>query len=74
MNAAGQIDGLRAQIAADAAALVAINEGEEAARTLASANGAELVGFEWLDNRYTEVEVRVRLDNREATATASLTG
>lgn len=73
MNAAGQVDQLRSQIAADAAALAAIHEGEEAARTLAQANGAELVAIEWLNDLGTAVTVRIRHDNRESTATAALT-
>jgi hypothetical protein len=73
LNAMGQLDHLRAQIAADAAALVAIHEGEDAARALADANGAELIQIDWLNDIHTQVEVRVRVDNRESTATATLT-
>jgi hypothetical protein len=73
MNAAGQVDHLRAQIAADAAALVAVHEGEDAARALANANGAELIQIEWLNEFHTQVEVRVRVDNRESDSTAALT-
>jgi hypothetical protein len=73
MNASGQVDHLRAQIAADAAALVAIHEGEDAARELANANGAELLELEWLNEFHTQVEVRVRVDNRESISTAALT-
>ncbi len=73
LNAAGQVSHLRAQIAADAAALVALHEGEDAARSLADANGAELVELEWLNDFHSHVEVRVRVDNREGTATAALT-
>jgi hypothetical protein len=73
MNASGQVNHLRAQIAADAAALVAIHEGEDAARELANANGAELLELEWLNEFHTQVEVRVRVDNRESISTAALT-
>ncbi len=73
MNAAGLIDHLRAQIAADAAALVAIHEGEDAARALANANGAELIQIDWLNEFHTHVEVRVRVDTRESISTAALT-
>jgi hypothetical protein len=73
MNAAGLVAHLHAQIAADAAALVAIHEGEEAARALADANGAELLELDWLNEFQTHVEVRVRVDNRESVATAALT-
>lgn len=73
INAAGQVDHLRAQIAADAAALVAIHEGADAAKALAAANGAELLQVDWLNEFHTHVEVRVRIDNRESTATAALT-
>jgi len=73
MNASGQEDHVRAQIAADAAALVAIHEGEDAARELANANGAELLELEWLNEFHTQVEVRVRVDNRESISTAALT-
>ena len=74
MNAAGQVDRLRSQIAADAAALAAVHEGEDAARTLAHANGAELIAIEWLNDLGTAVTVRIRFDNYESTATAVLTG
>ncbi len=73
MNASGQVDHLRAQIAADATALVAIHEGEDAARSLADTNGAELIQIEWLNDFHTHVEVRVRVDNRESISTAALT-
>jgi hypothetical protein len=72
LHAAGQVDHLRAQIAADAAALVAVHEGEEAARALADTNGAELVQLDWLNEFHTNVGVRVRIDNRESTSTAVL--
>ncbi len=64
---------LRAQVVADATALLAIQEGEDAARAIADANGAQLVELEWLNEFHTQVEVRVRVDNRESTATAALT-
>jgi hypothetical protein len=73
MNAAGLVARLHAQIAADAAALVAIHEGEDAARALADANGAELIQIEWLNDFHTYVEVRVRNENRESVSTAALT-
>jgi hypothetical protein len=69
----GRTDQLRAQIVADAAALVAIHEGEDAARALANANGAELIRVDWLNEFHTYVEVRVRVDNRESISTAVLT-
>jgi hypothetical protein len=73
MNASGQVDHVRAQIAADAAALVAIHEGEDAARELANANGAELIRIKWLNEFHTHVEVSVRVDNHESISTAALT-
>jgi hypothetical protein len=73
MNASGQVSHLRAQVAADAAALAAIHEGEDAARALANANGAELLELEWLNDFHTHVEVRVRVDTRESVSTAALT-
>ena len=72
MNAGKQVDHLRARIAADAAALAAIHEGEDAARTLAEVNGAELVKLEWLGDNQTAVEVRVRYDDHESTANAAV--
>jgi hypothetical protein len=71
LNAAGQIAQLRAQIAADAAALVAVHEGEEAARTLAVVNGAELAEFTWVGERGDVAQVRVRVNSYERIALAT---
>jgi D-alanyl-D-alanine carboxypeptidase/Putative Flp pilus-assembly TadE/G-like len=58
----------QAGTAADAAALAGAAEGEEAARRLAEANGAEVVTYEQVGG---EVEVRVRVGDVEATARAA---
>jgi D-alanyl-D-alanine carboxypeptidase len=62
--------GQRAQAgtAADAAALAGAAEGEDAARRLAEANGGEVVAYEQVGS---EVEVRVRVGDVEATARAA---
>jgi hypothetical protein len=57
----------RASSAADAAALAGAAEGEDAARRLAAANGAELVDFR---REGEEVVVRVRVGAVEAEARA----
>lgn len=57
-----------AQTAADAAALAGAAEGEAAAREVAGANGARLVGFEELG-----ADVRVRVERAPAVASARAT-
>jgi hypothetical protein len=57
----------RAQSAADAAALAGAAEGEEAAREVATANGAELLGW-WAEG--LDVWVRVRVGEASAQAKA----
>ena len=56
-----------AQTAADAAALAGARHGEDAARSLAASDGAEIESFV---ERGAEVEVVVRLDDVRATARA----
>ena len=60
-------DRARASTAADAAALAGAAEGEDAARALAEANGAELVEFH---QEGQEVLVRVRVGSVESSARA----
>lgn len=66
---AGEVlaDRARASTAADAAALAGAAEGEDAARALAEANGAELVEFR---QEGEEVLVRARVGDVEASARA----
>jgi hypothetical protein len=71
LNAAGQIAQLRAQIAADAAALVAVYEGDEAARLLATANEGKLVDFAWVGEHRDVAQVRVRVNSHERVAMAT---
>lgn len=64
----GQIDHrARAQTAADAVALAGAGGGEDAARTIATRNGAEIESFVTRDG---EVEVVVRVADRRASARA----
>lgn len=65
--ARGVDDRARAQSAADAAALAGVAEGEEAAREVAAANGAELLGW-WAEAE--AVWVRVRVGDASAQAKA----
>jgi len=58
----------RAQTAADAAALAGAAEGEDAARSLAAANGAEVLS---IDTDGAEVQVKVRVHGVEARARAT---
>jgi hypothetical protein len=60
----------RAQTAADAAALAGAGGGERAARELARANGATVVGYR---AEGAEVEVTVAVGDRHATARAAVT-
>lgn len=57
----------QAQTAADAAALAGAGAGEEAARTLAGANGGRVVGYE---QRGADTRVHVELGGARATARA----
>ncbi len=61
------IDRAQAQTAADAAALVGVVEGREAARTYAQLNGANLIDFA---AHGTRVSVTVRRGRVQATAVA----
>ena len=70
-NAHKQTSVLRAQIAADAAALAAINGGEEAARQLASRNDAEVLNIQWVGADADIVEVTVEVDGMSAQAFAT---
>ena len=63
------VDGARARTAADAAALGGAASGRATASALASANGAELVGYEQMDGGVT---VTVRVGVATATARAAL--
>ena len=58
----------RAQTAADAAALAGAADGEDAARDLAAANGAEVLA---IDSDGAEVQVKVRVHGVEARARAT---
>lgn len=64
-------DRAHARTAADAAALAGAVDGEEAARTLAESNGADLLSFE---QRGSEVVVRVQVGGADAYARARATG
>ena len=70
-NAHKQVSVLRAQIAADAAALAAVSHGDEAANYFAQTNGADIVSLRRFgdDNEY--VEVIVSVDGMRAIATAT---
>lgn len=65
---ADAVTAARARTAADAAALAGAADGEAAARTLAEANGAELIAFA---AEGAEVEVRTRVGAFEAEARAA---
>lgn len=72
-NAHKQVSVLRAQIAADAAALAAVSHGDEAARHFAETNGGNIVSLRRFgdDNEYVEVIVSVEGMRAIATATDS---
>jgi hypothetical protein len=70
-NAHKQTSVLRAQIAADAAALAAVNGGQAAARALAEQNGAEILNIKWLGSNADIVEVTVEVDGMRAQASAT---
>ncbi len=61
------VDRAAARTAADAAALAGAADGEAAAREVAEANGATMVGYEVLGD---DTRVRVRLGGAEAVARA----
>lgn len=67
----GVIEGERAAIAADAAALAGVLGGERLARSAAGANGATVVSTIDTTARDGRFEVRVRLGARAATAVAA---
>ena len=69
-NAQKQTAVLRAQIAADAAALAAVHGGEEAARQLADRNDAEILNIRWVGTNADIVEVTVEVDGMSAQAFA----
>ena len=70
-NARKQTSVLRAQIAADAAALAAVNGGEAAARALADRNDAEILNIQWVGTNADVVEVTVEVDGMRAQASAT---
>ena len=70
-NAHKQTALLRAQIAADAAALAAVNGGEAAARNLADRNGATILTIRWVGTTADVVEVTVEVDGIPAHAFAT---
>jgi hypothetical protein len=70
-NAHKQTSVLRAQIAADAAALAAINGGEAEARALAEQNNAQILTIRWVGTDADIVEVTVEVDGMSAQAFAT---
>jgi hypothetical protein len=70
-NAHKQTSVLRAQIAADAAALAAVHGGEAAARALADRNDAEILKIQWVGTNADIVEVMVEVDGMRARAFAT---
>jgi hypothetical protein len=70
-NAHKQTSVLRAQIAADAAALAAVNGGEAAARALADRNNARILTIRWVGTNADIVEVTVEVDGMRARALAT---
>ena len=70
-NAQKQTSVLRAQIAADAAALAAVNGGEAAARALADRNNAQILAIRWVGTNADIVEVTVEVDGMRAQAFAT---
>jgi hypothetical protein len=70
-NAHKQTAVLRAQIAADAAALAAVNGGEAAARALAEQNNAQILTIHWVGTNADVVEVTVEVDGMRAQAFAT---
>ena len=70
-NAHKQTAVLRAQIAADAAALAAVNGGEAAARALAEQNKADFLIIRWVGTNADIVEVTVEVDGMRAQAFAT---
>lgn len=70
-NAHKQVSVLRAQIAADAAALAAVSHGEEAARYFAETNGGDIVSMRRFGNGDEYVEVVVSVDGMRAIAIAT---
>ena len=69
-NARKQTSVLRAQIAADAAALAAVNGGEAAARALADRNNEQILTIRWVGTNPDIVEVKVEVDGMSAQAFA----
>jgi hypothetical protein len=70
-NAHKQVSVLRAQIAADAAALAAVSYGDEAARYFADSNGGDIISLRRFGNDNEYVEVIVIVDGMKAIATAT---
>jgi hypothetical protein len=70
-NAHKQTAVLRAQIAADAAALAAVNGGEAEARALAEQNNARILTIRWVGTNADIVEVTVEVDGMRAQAFAT---
>lgn len=71
VNAHKQVSLVRAQIAADAAALAAATNGDEAAEKFATDNGATLVSVDHLGDDGEFVEVTVSVDGMKAVAIAT---
>lgn len=71
VNAHKQVAVTRAQIAADAAALAAATNGDEAAEKFANDNGAELRSVRRFGDYDEFVEVIVSVDGMRATAIAT---
>lgn len=70
-NAQKQVSVLRAQIAADAAALAAVSHGDEAAYYFAETNGGDIVSMRRFGNADEYVEVVVSIDGMKAIAVAT---
>ncbi len=70
-NAHKQVSVLRAQIAADAAALAAASNNDADAEVFTELNGGELVSVRRFGDDNEFVEVTVRVDGMRATAVAT---
>lgn len=70
-NAHKQVSVLRAQIAADAAALAAASNSDDAAQAFAARNGADVVSVRRFGNDNEFVEVVVEVNGMRAVAVAT---
>jgi len=70
-NAHKQVSVLRAQIAADAAALAAVSHGDEAAYYFAETNGGDIMSMRRFGIADEYVEVVVSIDGMKAIAVAT---